>query len=355
MTVKDGRLTLPDGMSYRLLVLPTVQTMTPRLLRKIGDLVEAGATIVGPRPLRSPSLADYPNCDDEVKRLADELWGEGKPSAEMEERSLGKGRVVGLLRHDDTADLSSRPFPNFGVLAAVLAKMNVPPDFSADKDLRYIHKRDADADIYFLANGQQSAVEATCAFRVSGKLPEIWDPVTGEIRPALAFKQENQGTTVTLKFGPSGSLFLIFRTPTDVAQSQGQNFPDFEPVQEIGGPWTVAFDPQWGGPRSVQFDSLVDWTTRPEEGVKYYSGKATYRKTFALPVQRQVGRTYLNLGNVKDLAEVRVNGKSLGVVWCPPWRIEITSAVRSGVNDLEVVVVNQWVNRLIGDAGRPPK
>jgi hypothetical protein len=133
----------------------------------------------------------------------------------------------------------------------------------------------------------------------------------------------------------------------------GRNFPKFQPVAEIGGPWTVEFDPRWGGPRSVQFDTLVDWTTRPEEGIKYYSGHATYRKTFTLPDQQAGRKTYLDLGEVKDLVEVRLNGKRLGVVWCAPWRIEITAALRPGTNDLELVVVNQWVNRLIGDARLP--
>jgi hypothetical protein len=529
MTVKNGRLTMPDGMSYRLLVLPTVPTMTPRLLGKIKELVRAGATVIGPRPLRSPSLADYPQCDDELKRLADELWGAGQPSVAMEEHSLGKGRLLSLPRPGDAAEAlpshpnplrqakwiwlregnpaqaapvgkryfrrtinieagrtvrsaravmtadnafqlwvngkpaggwqnfttargmdiapllkpgtnvlavsadnggegpnpagligsfriqftdgrtvqvntdgkweaaetvknddwttaakaaggwtpamelgplgmapwgmvglsieQPRPFPDFGVIAEVLAKMHVPPDFQADQDLRYIHKRDGNADIYFVANGQPTGVEAACTFRVSGKTPEIWDAVTGEMRPASDFRQANRCTTVSLRFAPGGSLFIVFRTPTGLAQSAGRNFPELEPVAEIGGPWTVEFDPRWGGPRSVRFDELTDWTARPEEGIKYYSGRATYRKTFTLPEQQAGGqparKTYLDLGEVKDLAEVRLNGKRLGVVWCPPWRIEITTAVRPGANDLELVVVNEWVNRLIGDARLP--
>jgi hypothetical protein len=525
MTVKNGRLTLPDGMSYRLLVLPTVETMTPRLLSKIKELVSAGATVVGPRPLRSPSLADYPKCDNDVTRLADELWGKGKPSAAMQERRLGKGRVLGLPLSGDAADGSSyhpnplreakwiwlregnpaadapvgkryfrrtinieagrnvrsarvvmtadnafqlwvngklsgegdnfttarvmniarllkagknvvavladnggegpnpagligsieiqftdgrtlqvhtdakwtaaetvknadwttmadaadgwtpamelgplgmapwgivnvateqpRPFPEFGLIADVLARMNVPSDFQADQDLRYIHKRDGKADIYFVANGQPTAIEAACTFRVSGKLPEIWDAVTGEMRPAMDFKAKNGCTTLPLRLEPSGSLFVVFRKPLEQMHRAGRNFPKFQPVAEIGGPWTVEFDPRWGGPRSVQFDTLVDWTTRPEEGIKYYSGHATYRKTFTLPDQQAGRKTYLDLGEVKDLVEVRLNGKRLGVVWCAPWRIEITAALRPGTNDLELVVVNQWVNRLIGDARLP--
>lgn len=237
--------------------------------------------------------------------------------------------------------------------------MKVPPDFQADQDLRYIHKRDGDADMYFVANGQPTSVETTCTFRVSGKQPEIWDAVTGEMRPAPDFQFANGRTTLPLRFAPSGSLFVVFRTPTDRLHAAGRNFPELEPIADVGGPWTVEFDPRWGGPRSVQFDTLVDWTTRPEEGIKYYSGQATYRKTFDLAEQqvqlRPGQKMYLDLGEVKDMVEVRLNGKRLGVVWCPPWHIDISATVRPGANKLELVVVNEWVNRLIGDARLPPK
>jgi hypothetical protein len=346
-SVKDGRLVLPGGMSYRVLVLPCFDTMTPALLRKIKTLVEAGATVIGGPPRKSPSLSDYPKCDEEVKRLADGLWGKGGPLAAM-------GQILTDKNLCPTAgDPHSGPYPDYRVAADVLAKIGVCPDFEADKELRYTHRRDGETDIYFVANGGQAAVEATCVFRVSGKVPEIWDPLTGEIRSAPAFTQRDGRTTVPLRFGPSGSLFVVFRAPTAAAQAEGRNFADFEPLQEISGSWTVAFDPKWGGPESVRFDALVDWTARPEEGIRHYSGKAVYRKTFALAAEPKGRRTFLNLGKVKDMAEVRLNGRRLGVVWCPPWRIEITEAVRPGTNDLEVTAANLWVNRLVGDAGLP--
>ena len=163
-TVRDGRIVLPDGMGYRLLVLPRTPAMTPRLLAKVEELVEAGATAVGTRPLRSPGLSGYPACDAVVKQLADALWGEGPAPEGIAERRVGDGRVItgrGLE--------GSNLFPDFGILVDIFKKAKVPPDFEADRDLRFAHRRDGDAEIYFVANGQQAAVRAECAFRVAGK------------------------------------------------------------------------------------------------------------------------------------------------------------------------------------------
>ncbi len=161
-----------------------------------------------------------------------------------------------------------------------------------------------------------------------------------------------------LEFAPYGSLFVVFRgaIPPKAAGAAPQNFPSFSTVEELSGPWTVAFDPKWGGPASVEFPELVSWTTRPEEGIKYYSGAAIYRKQFDLPREiKQPGRRIaLDLGRVKYVARVRLNGKDLGVVWTAPWRVEITGAVKPAGNDLEIKVVNLWPNRIIGDAALPP-
>ena len=160
-----------------------------------------------------------------------------------------------------------------------------------------------------------------------------------------------------LEFAAGQSYFLVFRQAVVTEPSAlepRQNFVVLKTLRELTGPWEVSFDPQWGGPRaSVRFDVLSDWAGRPEEGIKYYSGKAAYRKEFDLSAKDRPRRLYLALGKVKDLAEVRLNGRNLGTVWCEPWRIEITEAVRTGMNELEIVVANEWVNRLIGDSGQP--
>ncbi|MEN6450471.1 MAG: glycosyl hydrolase, partial [Thermoguttaceae bacterium] len=339
-TVRDGLIAFPDGMTYRVLVLPRFDTMTPALLGKIAALADAGATVLGTPPRKSPSLADYPSCDAEVKRLADRLWGQG---------------LIVVPPSDKRPTSPTDIYPEYGVTAALLAGKGVPADFESERPLRYLHRRDGETDIYFVANSAPTTVEAACTFRVSGKAPEIWNPVTGEMRSAAAFTQPDGRTTVPLRFDPSGSLFVVFRTPTHLTRSEGHNFADFLPLAELTGPWSVRFDPKWGGPGDVRFESLVDWTKRPEDGIRHYSGKAVYKKTMTIPEQPKGRRTFLTLGEVKDLAEVRLNGQRLGVVWCPPWRIEITDAVRPGENELEVTVANQWVNRLIGDAALPPE
>ncbi len=322
VSVKDGRIMLPDGMSYRLLVLPNTAAMSLPVLKKVAELAKAGVPIVGTKPVRTPGLRDYPACDEEVRELAEEL-----------DLISGTG------------------------LQEALAGMGVSPDFmSKGAPLDFIHRRCDDADIYFVSNQQNSAVRAECSFRVAGRAPEIWDAVTGEMRDAVAFKIADGCTTVPLEFAPRGSLFVVFRKPARSAKGPGAgNFPELKQVGEIGGPWTVKFDPKWGGPESVEFKTLEDWTKRPEKGIKYYSGKATYHKIFDLPkASRTAGRRlYLDLKRVRNVAQVRLNGKDLGVVWTAPWRVDITQAVKPTANKLEIDVVNLWPNRLIADAGLP--
>jgi hypothetical protein len=246
-------------------------------------------------------------------------------------------------------------YGDFAVVAEVLGQVGVPPDFESEAPLRYTHRRDGQTDIYFVAHGQPSAVTANCTFRVSGKTPEIWDAITGQRRRAQAFQQAQGRTTVPLDFEPDGSLFVIFRQPSDTVQSRGSNFPGFETVQTVTGPWTVKFDPQWGGPEAVVFESLVDWTQRPEGGIKYYSGTAVYRATLQVPVGTPSSgrRLYLDLGQVKVMAQVTLDGCDLGTVWKAPFRVDITEAAKPGQNVLEVRVANLWPNRLIGDQFLP--
>jgi hypothetical protein len=173
--------------------------------------------------------------------------------------------------------------------------------------------------------------------------------VTGEQRPLTQFEQADGLTTIPMDFAAHQSFFVVFDAKGEVPAAKAEkNFPELKPLQDLSGSWEVAFDPKWGGPEKVTFDTLQDWTTRPETGIKYYSGIATYRKSVNV-AQAPKGRTYLDLGVVNDMARVRLNGKDLGVVWCAPWRIEVSSALKAGDNTLEIEVVNRWANRLIGD------
>ena len=375
LSVKDGRLVLPDGMSYRVLVLPPVETMTPRLLGKIKELVEAGATVIGGAkpPQKSPSLADMGAGDAEVKKLVAELWPKlvtGKTAAEL------------------------------------LGGRGVKPDFSATPMLRHIHRTIGDADVYFVANPEPRDADAVATFRVTGKQPEFWWPDTGGTAPALAFEEHDGVTSVPMHLEPNGSVFVIFRKslagadaivratrngepvwpaatrsamnktvagdevpPLDLSRGEILQSGDYvfttasgksskasaslPPSQAVGGPWDVSFDPKWGGPANVTFEELADWSKRPEDGIKYYSGAATYRTTFQSSRPDPKFKTYLDLGRVAVMAEVKLNGKDLGILWKPPYRVDVTDALKNGENTLEIKAVNLWINRMIGDEQLP--
>jgi hypothetical protein len=747
MSVADGRIVLPDGMSYQVLALPQVETMTPSLLRKIGELVQAGATVFAPsRPEKSPGLTGYPACDEQVQQLTRDIWGDEPAPAELTERRMGQGRVIWggplspeptaesdvpqldaakwiwrqegnpaaavppgtryfrrVVKLDDGVSIQSarlvltcdnsfecwvngrrvgegdrfdrlyvmnvagalKPganvvavagtngadapnpagliglltirlqdgrkldvatdqsweaaekvagdwrsatagdgwsgamelgpwgmapwgepeftpavrnvFPDATVIHGWLAKHGLPPDFSAGRLLRYIHRRIKDTDVYFVANGTDESFETTCTFRVAGKQPELWHPETGRTTPLPFYDERNDCTNVLLRFGPTESVFVVFRHPSQpaerlvsvrrdgrellrlepaalpdaaqitntftiaawvrpvtdtllpretsegvtaftagrndvvypppghevwsqadagvgfavgrngicvhehsadhfpavlvypaavhdsthvavvyrdgtpslyvngtlvrtglksrfvahpgvrvphnrpVAPFQGQlaglqqsdralsdaaiaelakAAPEFSAVgerpaldlalgeiwqagtfnfqtadgrdreikvehvpapTEIGGPWEVRFDPQWGGPEQLTFEKLEDWSKRPEDGIRYYSGSAVYRKSFHLDPETvgstadrgspNVGRRclYLDLGQVAVMAQVKLNGQDLGILWKSPYRLEITRAAKAGENELELKVVNLWINRQIGD------
>ncbi|MGW8256965.1 MAG: glycosylhydrolase-like jelly roll fold domain-containing protein, partial [Thermoguttaceae bacterium] len=260
------------------------------------------------------------------------------------EHKFGKGRVVcGQTARD------------------VLLADGVKPDFefkgADDKtSLDYIHRRDGRTDIYYVINHAKRGEDASCTFRVSGKAPELWNPVSGEIRPTAAFSQADGTTTVPLEFPPYGSWFVVFRkpVPADAKGAAKSNAMELKPIEELSGSWTVKFDPKWGGPDSVEFDKLVSWTDRPEKGIHFYSGTATYQKTFDLPESAKPGeRIFLDLGKVRELAKVWLNGRDLGIVWAPPFRVEATEALKPKGNILEIDVVNFWPNRVIGDQSLP--
>jgi hypothetical protein len=340
MGVKDSRLVLPDGMSYRLLVLPDRPTMSPQVLRKIRELVVAGATVVGPKPQWAPGLTGYPQCDAEVRQLADELWGDSN-ARPVEERRAGKGRII-----------------DGKTLQQIFQDDGIAPDFAYESELRdatldYIHRTVGGMEIYLISNQKNRPERATCLFRVVDERPQIWDPVTGERWQAADFRQAGGRTILRLEFAPRQSWFVVFSGPA-LPTGKRPNFLKLTTLCELTGPWKVRFDPNWGGPESVTFERLQDWTTRPEEGIKYYSGTATYHRTFDVP-QNFRRQLYLDLGTVRNLAEVRLNGENLGVVWTAPWRVETARLVQPKGNKLEIDVVNLWPNRLIGDASLPPE
>ncbi len=318
-------------MSYRVLVLRDNTAISLPVLRKVKELIDAGAAVVGPKPLTAMSLRD---SDDEVCKIADELWNSGRAIADRTARQ-------------------------------VLLSEGVAPDceFTGgddEADLDFIHRSDGQTDIYFVTSRGKSPQHVTCTFRVQGKAPELWDAVSGRRSFARDYREADGRTSLPLDFAPCGSWFVVFRQPANLHPTTGDtNSVACKTIAQLDGPWQVDFDPQWGGPGKVEFSDLIDWTKRPEAGVKFYSGTAVYRKAFqwpeGSPAPAPNENVWLDLGTVHELASVKVNGQSCGIVWAPPFRVDISQAVKPGTNDLEIDVVNFWPNRIIGDAALPPE
>jgi len=477
-TVKNGRITLTSGANYAALILPPNDSdMTPQLLQRLRELVRAGATVVGARPQHSPSLADFPKCDAQVKKLAGELWGKCDGTTVLE-NSVGKGRIF------------------WGeTLTNIFAAQNLKPDFefqgaAASTRLAYVHRVAGAADIYFVSNQRRQFDTVECTFRVSGKIPELWHPDTGVIEAAPVWSAQDGRTKVRLNFEPAGSVFVIFRnaagsadhvvavsgnisteaatgpkleiqhasyaatdgagemdvtaklselardgqlvvvvnndtlgrdpavnhekelrvdytldgkpghavmhendtltlpatttvgqspqwetstgtggSPVVKAWASGRvelrtasgkvlhaDAADLPSPQAISGDWQLNFPPNWGAPPAVTLEKLISWTDHTNDGVRYFSGTASYEKEIEVSADRLNGgrELWLDLGAVKNFAEVSLNGQNLGVLWKPPFRVNLTAAAKPGVNKLVVKVTNLWPNRLIGDEQLPP-
>ena len=356
--VADGRVAFPGGSSYRLLVLPSCETMTPGLLTKLLSLVKKGATLVGPPPQRSPSLSGFPGCDTAVRSLSGRLWGAEFAPAERTERNYGRGRVIwgGDLRVELTTPLGEL-YPSYRATARLLRELRVPEDFSANGPVRYTHRRTPERNLYFVANRSGGQITADCSFRVDKARPQLWDPLTGKIRELAVDQRRGGVVTVPLQFAPYQSFFVIFprgvQGAAPLRAGAELNLTATQSLQVLDGPWSVAFPPGRGAPEEITFERLEDWTLRPESGIRYFSGIATYRKTFDLArvpsASFAAGTLFLDLGVVDDICRVRLNGKDLGVIWTAPWRVDIGPAVKAAGNELEIEVANRWPNRLIGD------
>lgn len=408
--VENGNIIFPSGASYKILVLPAVKTMTPALLEKISSLVEAGATVIGSPPVKSPGLSGYPVVDDKVSALSTRLWGQLTSPQKQTTARYGKGKLIwGGNLDREINDL----YPEYELTAAILKDMGQPEDFTTDKAIRYTHRMTADWDIYFVSNTTGEKTSATTVFRSSKGAPVLWDAMTGKQRMLPAYTAEKGLTTIPLTFEPDQSYFIVFskggagtagagtagaagaagagtagagtagagtagaagagtlgaakaalsaaskpmknQTGTLTAVFSGnKNFPSLSVISTLKGPWKVSFDTKMGGPASIVFDALKDWTLRPEDGVRYYSGIAVYHKVFNLPGNKKTrGKLYLDLGNIKNMARVKLNGKELGIIWTAPYSVEMSSAVKAMGNVLEIEVANLWPNRLIGDERLP--
>lgn len=344
LEVKNGLITLPHGVSYRVLVLPDHQILSLAVVQKVDALVRAGATVIGTKPKTTASLVNFPKSEQTLQIIADELWGDA--SLASGSRKTGKGQII-------WGKTSSEVLKDMGI-DFDLEFINKQADHNYD----YIHRADTGVDFYFISSQNKSASKITAAFRISGKQPELWNAVTGETRPVQSFYQKDGKTYIPLEFDPYGSLFVVFKQNISI-DKKGEalaNFLEFEEKATLSGPWNVQFDPKWGGPAKTTFNQLISWTDHPDEGIKYYSGTAVYSKSFdasaKLVSSKQI---FLDLGEVKDIgiAKVTLNGKDLGILWAPPLRVALSGLLKKKNNELKIEVTNTWRNRLVGDRGKP--
>jgi hypothetical protein len=320
-TVVNGRLTAKSGMSYRVLALDAnSRHMTLAVLRKLRGLVAAGAVVVGPKPIESPSQTDDPA---EFRALADALWGSGKGKIEA-------GRTLEQALAGVARDFAfSKP--------------------AADTELLFVHRKLPGGDIYWVNNRQARAETLDATFRVVGKAAEIWHPDTG-LTEAASYRTADGRTTVPLRLEANGAVFVVFRKAAATPVREIKT-PVETALGTVSGAWEVAFQPNRGAPEKIVLEALGSWHTHADAGVKYFSGTATYTKTIEAPAGwfKRGAKLWLDLGDVKNLAEVTVNGKPLGIVWKAPFRVDLTGALQPGANTLAIRVANLWVNRLIGD------
>lgn len=330
LAVTNGRLTTTTGMSYRLLALDANSRHMPlAVLRKIRDLVNNGAAVVGPKPLESPSLSDD---QTEFQKIAGDLWGSGTG-----ERAFGKGKVFAGMK-----------------TAEALKALQVVPDFEYSKPLAgtfllSVHRRISGGEIYWVNNRKNRVETVDASFRVAGKAPELWHPDTGRIEPA-SYRTNAGRTIVPLRLDPYDAVFVVFRKPA-TAPSRALPARTESVLSAVGGGWDVSFQPDRGAPARITLDRLSSWSEHSDAGVKYFSGTGTYTKSIQAPASWFQGgqQIWLDLGDVKNIAEVAVNGKPAGVVWKKPFRLDVTSALKTGENTLQIKVTNLWVNRIIGD------
>jgi len=330
LAVNYGQITTPSGMSYRLLALDTnCKYMSLPVLRKISSMVKAGAVVIGEKPVGSPGFNDD---QAEFKTITDELWAKEKG-----ENPIGKGKVYAGQ-----------------TIAEVLPILKVAPDFEYTKpqsntELLFVHRKLEDVDFYWVNNRNNNVESLEAIFRVAGKAPEIWHPETGMIEEA-SYKIENGRTTVPLKMEPDDAVFVVFRKKAAASSLKLTQLVEAQ-LADIEGAWNVSFQPERGAPAQITLENLSAWNENADPGVKYFSGTGSYTKTIQASADwfKENKQLWLDLGNVKNLAEVIINGQSLGISWKTPFRVNVTRVLKEGANTLEVKVTNLWVNRLIGD------
>jgi hypothetical protein len=376
VSVKDGRLVLPEGTSYSRLLLANTEKMSLRVLQRVEQLLLAGATIIGPKPLAPHGLIERQTRQAEFSALAAKLWG--NPT---QPNRVGAGLMI-----------TGKTWPDS------INGEKLPPDLLIKEEptAAFVHRRIDGDELYFFHNREKIARTFTCSFRVADRIPELWTPDTGTVERLARFTQADGRTEVRITLDPLGSVFVVFRSGSAgldpvstlagpdasarvaldgadqtqlIAAANGSyqvrrasgatrtvSVTGLAPALVVTGDWQVTFaGPGVKEPTSVLFDRLTDWKDHPREDIRHFSGTATYRRTISVPNEwfGPDQRSYLDLGQVEIAAEVLLNGHPVATLWKPPFVTDITAHLQPGSNVLEVRITNLWTNRLIGDEALP--
>jgi len=337
LSVEDGRLTLPDGLSYRIMILPEGEIMRPELLEKIESLVSQGAVIMGDPPKKSPSLQNYPEADKRVEELSKMMWGQNERKLAVVE--YGAGKI----------------FP-FMELDLALKQLGIVPDFKTDtkQPVLWIHRQTLDKDIYFITNQSQEKISFDASFRVKGMQPELWDATRGMTRALPEFDENDHYTRIPLKLEPAESGFVVFSKGNGLPKNeQARNYQTPETLKTIDKDWEVHFkNEKMGVDKNVEMVRLQDWTEFEDNDIKYFSGTATYRNNFYLESIPSEKKIFLDIGKAGVMANIKINGGEVGGLWTAPWKIDVTEYLNDGKNEVVIEVTNLWVNQLIADKTR---
>jgi len=353
LDTNNGELVFPHGQTYKILVLPDRAAISLEVLKHLEKLIFNGAVVIGRKPERTTSLKGYPECDEEVKKIADKIWGDSDGKSVFT-NTYGKGTVYWGKS-----------------VKEVLDERSIPSDFDVkgidnhDLHVDYIHRQTENEDIYFVSNSSEREEKISVVFRVEdSRKPELWDTETGLIQRDLEYSKVKNGIKLEMILDPLASRFVVFRKNTtginDAALYSDLQFgfPERESTEgsvysiDISTQWSVAFDPDWGGPESIGMDSLISWSASDEAGVRFYSGAATYSRDVEISEEMisSESEVFITFEDIQEMAQVFVNGKDGGMVWLPPYTTRITPYLRAGTNTVTVKVINTWNNRVVGDA-----
>jgi hypothetical protein len=392
---KDGFFTLPSGARYRIFFLPkTGGKMEPAVLSKLIELVKKGGTVVcEDKPFEAPGLTDYPQSDKSVKELANQLWGKANGST-IKENKLGKGKLIwlsaiwsnaldperqyfldtrtkGAAFYGNSAEtttwsdeftnvLKSLALPDVEVLQASGTAMTwggKPFTTTGRREkedaVAWIHRKAEGKDQYFVCSQVADATNAEILFRVTNKTPYIMDPASGEYYQIKDWSDDGNRIRIKLSFDPFASVFVVFADKDQMPLTKGF-YNSFAETQSLAlnKTWEVSFPKGYGAPEKAALRE-GSWTDSNVFGIKYFSGTAMYQTHVDVTAKQLQSAIVLDLGEVKNLAEVIVNGKVVDTLWKPPFKTDVSRFLQKGVNKISVKVTNTWWNRMVGDQQLP--